>query len=226
MHQRGTPYSDGFPTLSQCPIPPGSEMRYDFTADPGGTFMWHGHFHAMTADGLHGPLIVEDKPGTFPFQYDEELVILLSDEYRNTSWQIEDYLDTPDPNGISRIDPPPPIGLLCLYDETNDASVTSSCSRNSTGEGFTATFEPGKVYRLRIICASLVAGYVFSIDEHQLRLVSADFSTLDGTTWVDGIPITVSLVSRRFSTPKLILLNIDRPTVRRPRHSQGRRTAG
>ena len=167
-------------------------MQYEFTADPGGTTFWHSHFHAMAADGLYGPLIVEDKPGTFPFQYDEELVILLSDEYHNTSWQIEDYLETPDPNGIRRGDPFPPISLLCLYDETKNASVTSSCSRNSTGEGFNASFEPGKVYRLRIICASLVASYVFSIDEHQLQLVSADFSTLDGTTYVDGIPIFVS----------------------------------
>ena len=146
----------------------------------------------MSVDGLHGPLIVEDKPGAFPFHYDEELVILLGDEYHNTSWQIEDYLVTPDPNGIRRSDPFPPVGLLCLYDETNNASVTSSCSRNSTGEGFNVNFESGKVYRLRIICASLVAGYVFSIDQHQLQLVTADFSTLDGNTWVDGFPIYVS----------------------------------
>jgi FtsP/CotA-like multicopper oxidase with cupredoxin domain len=199
IHQRQTPYSDGFPTLTQCPIPAGSEMQYEFIADPPGPTFWHAHFHAMTVDGMHGPLIVEDEPGTFPFHYDEERVILLSDEYHNTSWQIEDYLDTPDPNGSNASILSHETGLLCLYDETNPASVTSSCSRGPTGEGFNLNFEPGKVYRLRVICASLVAGFVFSIDQHQLQLVSADFSTLDGSTWVDGIPLFVSLALRTFS---------------------------
>ena len=200
-------------------------MQYDFVADPPGSAFWHAHFHAMSVDGLHGPLIVEDKNGTFPFPYDEELVILLGDEYYNTSWQIEDYLNTPDPNGIRRGAHFPPVGLLCLYDETNKTSVTSFCSRNSTGEGFNVNFEPGKVYRLRIICASLLAGYVFSIDQHQLQLVSADFSILDGNTRVDGIPIFVSQGLRTFSTPKLIL-NIARPTIRRPCSGKGRRPTG
>ena len=180
----------------------------------------------MTVDGMHGPLIVEDQPGTFPFVYDEERVILLSDEYHNTSWQIEDYLVTPDPNGIQRTDSFPPVGLLCLYDETNKTSVTSSCSRNATGEGFHMDFEPGKVYRLRIVCASLVAGYVFSIDQHQLQLVTADFSTLDGSTWVDAIPIIVSPGLRTFFILRLIHLNLDRSTVRRPCTGKGRCPAG
>ena len=222
IHQHETPFSDGFPTISQCPIPAGSQMQYQFYANPPGTTFWHAHFHAMTVDGLHGPLIVEDEPGTFPFHYDEERVILLGDEYYNTSWQIEDYLDTPDPDGVQRTDFFPPTGILCLYDETNKTSVTSSCSNSSSGEGFNVNFEPGKVYRLRILCASLVAGYVLSIDQHQLQLVTADYSTLDGNAWFDAIPIFVSSGSTLFAL-KLILPNTDRSTVRCPCHSKGRR---
>jgi len=192
LHQRGTPYSDGFPTQNQCTIPPKRKMKYHFTADPPGTTFWHAHFHSMSADGLHGPFIVEDKPGSFPFNYDEERVILMTDEYGATSWDLEDYLASPDANGNPHADPAPTAGLLCLYDERNKSSITTSCSRGSSGQGFNLNFTPGKVYRLRIICGSIIAPFIFSIDQHELQLVSADFSTLDGTTRVNGIPITVS----------------------------------
>ena len=167
-------------------------MKYSFTADPPGSTFWHAHFHSMTLDGLHGPFIVEDTPGSFPFSYDEERVILLTDEYRMTSWQIEDYLSSPDADGASHPDPAPSAGLLCLYDEKNSTSVTSTCSSGSSGQGFSLNFEPGKIYRLRIICGSVIAPFIFSIDQHQLRLVSADYSPLDGNTWLTGLPITVS----------------------------------
>ena len=147
----------------------------------------------MSVDGLHGPFIVEDEPGSFPFQYDEERVILLTDEYGNTSWQLEDILSTPDPSGLPRPDPAPAAGLLCLYDEKNETSVTSSCSTDSSGQGFNLDFEPGKVYRLRIICGSVIAPFIFSIDQHELQLVSTDYFTLDGNTWVQGVPISVGL---------------------------------
>jgi len=195
-------------------------MKYGFTADPPGTTFWHAHFHTMNADGLYGPFIVDDKPGAFPFHYDEERVILLTDEYGSTSWELEDYLSRPDPNGNPPPDPAPTSGLLCLYNEKNKTSVTSSCSKDSSGQGFNLDFESGKVYRLRIICGSIIAPFVFSIDQHDLQLVSADYSTLDGNTWVKGVPITVSSGLRISPTSKLTLLDSDWSTVRRPCHSQ------
>jgi len=166
-------------------------MKYKFTADPPGTTLWHAHFHSMNADGLYGPLVVEDPPGTFPFHYDEDRVILLTDEYGNSPWGLEDYLNTLGPDGNIRGDLSPIGGLLCLYDEKNKTSVTSSCSRGSSGQGFDLNFEPGKVYRLRIICGSILAPFIFSIDQHALQLVSSDYSILDGSAWVKGVPVMV-----------------------------------
>lgn len=198
-------------------------MKYNFTADPAGTTFWHAHFHAMNADGLYGPFIVEDKPETFPFHYDEDRVILMTDEYGHTSWELEDYLKTLDENGNPRPDPAPAAGVLCLYDEKDKSSVTSSCSRGPTGKGFNLDFKPGKVYRLRIICGSIIAPFIFSIDQHKLQLVSADYSTLDGNTFVEGVPITVSLGSAFRQPLKLTLLNLDWSTIRCPRHGQAHR---
>lgn len=174
----------------------------------------------MTLDGLHGPFIVEDIPGSFPFFFDEERVILLTDEYQKTSWQLEEYLSTPDANGAPHPDPAPSAGLLCLYDEKNATSVASSCSEDSSGQGFHLNFEPGKTYRLRIICASIIAPFIFSIDHHELQLVSADYSPLDGNTWVTGIPITVSFGLSFLYIPVLTLSDSDRSTVRRPSQGQ------
>ena len=224
LHQRGTPYSDGFPTQSQCAVPAKRNMKYNFVADPPGTTFWHAHFHSMNADGLYGPFIVEDEPGSFPFDYDEERVILMTDEYGSTSWELEDYLASPDPNGNPHPDPAPTAGVLCLYDEKNKTAVTTSCSRGSSGQGFNLNFEPGKVYRLRIISGSIIAPFIFSIDQHELQLVSADYSTLDGTTRVNGVPITVG--SGHASHPlSLTLSNPDWSTIRSHRQGQDHRPA-
>ena len=43
LHQKGTPYMDGTPYVTQCPILPQDSFRYQFKAAPHGTHMWHGH---------------------------------------------------------------------------------------------------------------------------------------------------------------------------------------
>lgn len=43
IHQIGTPWEDGVPFVSQCPILPGDSFQYVWSAYPAGTHMWHGH---------------------------------------------------------------------------------------------------------------------------------------------------------------------------------------
>lgn len=42
-HQRGTPYMDGVPYVTQCPIFPGTSFTYRFRAMNAGTHFWHSH---------------------------------------------------------------------------------------------------------------------------------------------------------------------------------------
>lgn len=42
-HQRGTPYMDGVPYVTQCPIFPGTTFTYRFRALNAGTHFWHSH---------------------------------------------------------------------------------------------------------------------------------------------------------------------------------------
>lgn len=58
MHQRESPYMDGVPFITQCPIPPHTTFRYSFTADHEGTHWWHSHIGMQRTDGALGPLIV------------------------------------------------------------------------------------------------------------------------------------------------------------------------
>lgn len=41
--QRGTPFMDGVPMVTQCPIVDGQTFRYSFLAEDPGTYFWHSH---------------------------------------------------------------------------------------------------------------------------------------------------------------------------------------
>lgn len=42
-HQRNTPYMDGVPFITQCPIAPGTSFRYQFEAVLPATNFYHSH---------------------------------------------------------------------------------------------------------------------------------------------------------------------------------------
>lgn len=83
-HQRETPYMDGVPHISQCPIAPGTTFRYTFKAKEAGTHFWHSHTGMQRGDGAFGALIVR-KPNELEvnsnlYNYDmSEHVIILQD---------------------------------------------------------------------------------------------------------------------------------------------------
>lgn len=43
QHLHRSPYMDGTPFVSQCPILPGDTFRYNFVAETPGTHFWHSH---------------------------------------------------------------------------------------------------------------------------------------------------------------------------------------
>jgi len=86
IHQVGTPFLDGTLGISQCAIQPWESQNYSFVADPPGTHFWHGHAGMDVADGITGPIIVHPKNG-YPFQYDEDVVVVFQDFYTQTGSQ-------------------------------------------------------------------------------------------------------------------------------------------
>ncbi|KAF6203748.1 hypothetical protein GE061_002082 [Apolygus lucorum] len=63
IHWRGqkqseSPYMDGVPMLTQCPISSYTTFQYKFRAAQAGTHLWHSHTGNEFLDGIFGPLIV------------------------------------------------------------------------------------------------------------------------------------------------------------------------
>uniref|UniRef100_A0A182N4J6 Multicopper oxidase n=1 Tax=Anopheles dirus TaxID=7168 RepID=A0A182N4J6_9DIPT len=73
LHQRRTPYMDGVPHVSQCPISPGTTFRYTFRADNPGTHFWHSHTGMQRGDGAFGALIIRKDNDIHSLLYDQDL---------------------------------------------------------------------------------------------------------------------------------------------------------
>ena len=64
LHQQGTPWMDGVPWVTQCPILPGQTFKYEFIAKPKGTFWWHSHSGAERSMGVFGAFIIKSRVET------------------------------------------------------------------------------------------------------------------------------------------------------------------
>ncbi|XP_064605204.1 uncharacterized protein LOC135470287 [Liolophura sinensis] len=66
LHQAGTPFMDGVPFVSQCPILPEQTFIYLFKAYPKGTFWYHSHMGSQRTMGLYGPIIIHERKPIYP----------------------------------------------------------------------------------------------------------------------------------------------------------------
>ncbi|XP_017770706.1 PREDICTED: laccase-2-like isoform X2 [Nicrophorus vespilloides] len=187
-HQRGTPYMDGVPYVTQCPIQPGSIFRYNFTAVNGGTHFWHSHTGMQRGDGAFGAFIVRTPAAADPHSqlYDYDLTqhtISLLD------WAVDIGLKVFIAHHHSIGDNKPTTLLvngLGIHDFSN---VSTSAP--------TARFvvEKGYKYRFRLINAGFLNCPVeMSIDNHTMTMISSDGNDFQPVT-VDSL---VSYAGERF----------------------------
>ena len=89
MTQYNTPWMDGVPYVTQCPIHPEDSFRYIFKAEPSGTFWYHGHVGASRADGLYGALVIRERDNSGANYQDlpREHTLVLAD------WWKQPYAD-------------------------------------------------------------------------------------------------------------------------------------
>lgn len=84
LHQKDTPWMDGVPMVTQCPIVPGTTFRYDFIAAQSGSHFYHAHSGLQRVNGIAGVLNVRDVDDPNADSYDFDLPehsILLLDWY-------------------------------------------------------------------------------------------------------------------------------------------------
>lgn len=82
LHQKETPWMDGVPMVTQCPISSGNTFRYIFHAREPGTHYYHAHTGFHRSNGCYGKLTVREHndPNALHYDYDtKEHSIMLSD---------------------------------------------------------------------------------------------------------------------------------------------------
>ncbi|KAI8149479.1 Cupredoxin [Fennellomyces sp. T-0311] len=154
LYQNGSAQQDGAYAVTECGIPPGASRTYEYKIEQVGTYWIHSHVQAQYLDGLRTPFIIHDPEDPYRNNYDEEIVITLSDWYHkdsrtNAKW----FLSKENPDAD---EPVPQSGLIS--DQLNPSYK----------------FEPGKTYRLRIINISGFITYYFSIDGHEFDIIEVD----------------------------------------------------
>ncbi|PHH91578.1 hypothetical protein CDD83_11114 [Cordyceps sp. RAO-2017] len=168
--QHGTPWEDGVPGISQCPIPPGKSFTYQFDAQIYGTTWYHSHYSAQWAAGLFGPLIIH---GPEHRKYDIDVgPILLTDWYHKDYFNIvEETLEENSPGPVLSDN-----NLINGKGNFNCSSLsandTTPCRSNAGLAKF--RFQRGKVHRLRLINAGAEGLQRFSIDGHKMTVIAND----------------------------------------------------
>lgn len=147
---------DGPEHITQCPIPPGHTFVYDFVVDDQvGTYWYHSHSGSQYGDGLRGMFIVEEnKHSDYPFEFDEEVPLTLSDWYHQESGDIMKHFKSRyNPTGAE------PVPQSALFND----------SRNSVW-----TVEPDKTYFVRIVNMGMFVSQYLYIEGHNFTIVEID----------------------------------------------------
>ncbi|PCG96276.1 Multicopper oxidase, type 2 [Penicillium occitanis (nom. inval.)] len=167
--QRETPWFDGVPSISQCPIAPEKSYTYSFTADQYGTSWYHSHYSAQYADGTFGAMIIYG-PEHVPYDIDVGPVLLT--DYFHTRYYplVQRYTGSQDvPNSDNNL-----INGKMNYDCS--LADNTKCVPNAGLSKF--RFESGKIHRLRLINAGAEALQKFTIDEHEMTVIATDFTPI------------------------------------------------
>ncbi|CAG8126824.1 unnamed protein product [Penicillium salamii] len=155
MHQYATAVMDGSSGVTQCAIPPGSQMQYHFTVNQTGSYWYHSHDMGQYPDGFRGPFIVHDPKA--PFHYDDEFTLTLTDWYHEQMpILLNDYLSEQNQAAFHGREPTPNSALI------NDAVDTK------------IKVLPNKTYLVHIICIGNFPGHTWVIDGHEMTVVEVD----------------------------------------------------
>lgn len=94
LQMRNANSMDGAIGFTQCPIPAGGKLRYEFNIDEeqSGTFWWHAHSQTQRGDGMFGGLVVH-KPASAhsemdKYRYKKEMLLLIGDWYHRNGEEV------------------------------------------------------------------------------------------------------------------------------------------
>ncbi|KAK9782843.1 hypothetical protein SCAR479_01186 [Seiridium cardinale] len=156
LNQFHTNYMDGASMVNSCPLVPDSTITYKFVADAPGTYWYHSHNMAQYPDGLRGPMIVHDPEDPYADDYDNEVILTVSDWYHDqTLTMVQAMLQ---PNN-TQWRPPIPDGMIV-----------------NEGENININLGIGKTTRVRIISFAALAGFMVHFNSHPMNIIMTDGS--------------------------------------------------
>ncbi|KAM7201928.1 multicopper like protein [Naviculisporaceae sp. PSN 640] len=169
--QEGTPWEDGAPGVTQCPIAPGKSFTYEFMASLYGSTWYHAHYSAQYSGGVVGPMVIY---GPSKSKYDIDLgPVMLSDWYHKSYNDIVKEMLAP--NGSPRVVSDNNLinGKMNFDCSTKAAGDNTPCVNNAGISKF--RFKKGKTHRLRLINAGAEGVQRFTIDGHNFTVIANDF---------------------------------------------------
>ncbi|KAL4713687.1 hypothetical protein ACJJTC_004218 [Scirpophaga incertulas] len=172
QHQKGTPYMDGTPYITQCPILPETTFRYQFNASHAGTHFWHSHSGMQRADGAAGAFVVRKPKSQDPhgplYDYDRSEHIMIV-----TDWIHELSVGMFTDHHHSVGDNKPPsllingVGRFNVFNTTRAKPLFMRAARFNVEQGYK--------YRFRVINAEFLNCPIeLSVDGHNITVISSD----------------------------------------------------
>ncbi|XP_041977643.1 laccase-1-like [Aricia agestis] len=154
IEQKGTPYHDGVPMVTQCPITYGSTYQYAFVASSPGTYFYHADSVSQQSDGLFGSLIVdqprpqEPHSSLYNFDNSDQNTILISAKFPELLTDRLTDKNTIRPEGIAL---------------------------NGESGNYKAYVIPANAYMFRLINAiGIECPVTVSVQEHGLTVIATD----------------------------------------------------
>ncbi|CUA72896.1 laccase, multicopper oxidase, benzenediol:oxygen oxidorectuctase [Rhizoctonia solani] len=163
LFQATTANEDGPAFVTQCPIAQNLSYTHEIPLhDQTGTMWYHGHLSSSYVDGLRGPYPNDPHKALYDVD-DKDTVVMLEDWYHTPAPALEKQMFSV--NNTALLSPVPDSGLI-----------------NGKGRYVGGPEVPrsvikvvrGKRYRLRVINASAIGSFTFSIEGHRLTVIEAD----------------------------------------------------
>ena len=187
---------DGVPGLSFHGIEPDGTYVYQFQVKQNGTYWYHSHSGFQEQVGVYGPLVIDAKEPE-PFEYDRDLVVMLSDwtdenpaslmktlkkqaDYYNTHKRtVGDFINDVADKGWSATVADRKMWAEMKMNPTDIADVSGATytylmNGQAPDSNWTGTFKPGEKLRLRFINGSAMSYFDVRIPGLKMTVVAAD----------------------------------------------------
>ncbi|XP_033745716.1 laccase-3-like [Pecten maximus] len=179
LSQHGTPWMDGVPFITQCPILSGQSFTYNFIAEPKGTYWYHAHTGSMRSNGLNGAFVIREPHETIP-----EHIMVVQGFNHNRSSDLD--FKKMEMGHFAKHHPMPTAesvdgGVLSHFPLTSALingkgrfypNLTSEEHNQAPLTLYDAQF--GNKYRFRVVNVGAMYPFRISIDNHDLTLTASD----------------------------------------------------